>query len=404
MALSTIKDFLRLEAAAGILLLAAAVLAIVLSNSPASGLYATFLEMRVAVTVNGTGLTKPLLLWINEGLMAIFFLLVSLEIKREFIEGELSTRQKATLPAIAALGGMIAPALVYWGINHDQPDLLRGWAIPTATDIAFAVGVLSVLGTRAPGSLKILLLALAIIDDLGAIVIIAVFYTEDLSLVSLTLGGIGIGTLAVLNRAGVSRVAPYAMVGIVLWLCVVKSGVHATMVGVALGLTIPLRTHGNDGHSPLRHLEEVLHPWVSYAILPLFAFANAGVLLRGMSLSSLFEPLPLGIGAGLFVGKQLGVMAATWIAMRSKLAVLPDDVSWLQYYGMALLTGIGFTMSLFIGTLAFDHSDYAASVRIGVLGGSMLSALAGALVLWLAPARTVNDRNVDAEHSTRVRV
>ena len=232
----------------------------------------------------------------------------------------------------------------------------------------------------------------------GAIVIIAVFYTENLSLVSLTLGGIGVATLAVLNRVGVSRVAPYAAVGIVLWLCVVKSGVHATMVGVALGLTIPLRTRGNDGHSPLRHLEEVLHPWVSYAILPLFAFANAGVLLRGMSLSSLFEPLPLGIEAGLFVGKQLGVMAATWIAMRSKLAVLPDDVSWLQDHGMALLTGIGFTMSLFIGTLAFDHSDYAASVRIGVLGGSMLSALAGALVLWLAPARTVNDGNVDAEH------
>jgi NhaA family Na+:H+ antiporter len=387
MALSTIRDFLRLEAAAGILLLLAALLALVLSNSPASGLYAGFLETRVAVTVDGAGITKPLLLWINDGLMAIFFLLVGLEIKREVMEGELSSVQKAALPAIAAVGGMVVPALVFWAVNQDHPELLRGWAIPTATDIAFAVGVLALLGPRVPASLKIFLLALAIIDDLGAIVIIALFYTDNLSLLSLTLAAIAIAALIALNVAGVMRRAAYVLVGIFLWVCVLKSGVHATLAGVALALAIPLKGADEHGESPLRQLEHVLHPWVSYAILPLFAFANAGVSLAGVSMANLAEPLPLGIAAGLFVGKQLGVMFATWIATRFRIGVLPEDVTWVQFYGMALLTGIGFTMSLFIGTLAFDHSDFAASVRIGVLGGSVVSALAGALVLWLAPTR-----------------
>jgi NhaA family Na+:H+ antiporter len=387
MALSTIKDFLRLEAAAGILLLLAALLALVLSNSPASSLYAGFLETRVAVTVDGAGIAKPLLLWINDGLMAIFFLLVGLEIKREVMEGELSSVQKAALPGIAAVGGMVVPALVFWVANQEHPELLPGWAIPTATDIAFAVGVLALLGPRVPASLKIFLLALAIIDDLGAIIIIALFYTDNLSLLSLTLAGIAIAALVVLNLAGVTRRAAYVLVGIFLWVCVLKSGVHATLAGVALALAIPLAGADEHGESPLRQLEHVLHPWVSYAILPLFAFANAGVSLAGISVADLAEPLPLGIAAGLFVGKQLGVMCATWIATRVGLGVLPEDVTWLQFYGMALLTGIGFTMSLFIGTLAFDHSDFAASVRIGVLGGSLLSAIAGALVLSIASMR-----------------
>jgi NhaA family Na+:H+ antiporter len=384
MALSSIREFLRLEAAAGVLLLAAAVLALVAANSPASGLYESFLQARVAITVGGTDIGKPLLFWINDGLMAIFFLLVGLEIKREVIEGELSTIAKAALPAIAAAGGMAAPALVYAVFNWGDSQTMRGWAIPTATDIAFAVGVLALLGDRVPAALKTFLLALAILDDLGAIVIIAIFYTANLSGLSLALAAGALAGLFALNRAGVTHRAAYVVLGVFMWVCVLGSGVHATLAGVALALAIPLRASDSHGESPLRALEHSLHPWVSYAILPLFAFANAGVSLAGIAPGDLLEPLPLGIAAGLFVGKQAGVMGATWIAVRLNAAALPRDATWQHFYGTALLTGIGFTMSLFIGTLAFDDPALADRVRIGVLGGSVLSALAGALVLGLA--------------------
>ncbi|MDB5905258.1 MAG: nhaA [Betaproteobacteria bacterium] len=384
MALSSIREFLRLEAAAGVLLLAATVLALVAANSPASGLYDSFLQARVAITVGGADIGKPLLFWINDGLMAIFFLLVGLEIKREVIEGELSTIAKAALPAIAAAGGMAAPALVYAVFNWGDSQTMRGWAIPTATDIAFAVGVLTLLGKRVPAALKTFLLALAILDDLGAIVIIAIFYTDNLSGLSLALAACALAGLFALNRAGVTHRAAYVVLGVFMWVCVLESGVHATLAGVALALAIPLGARDRHGESPLRALEHSLHPWVSYAILPLFAFANAGVSLAGIALGDLLEPLPLGIAAGLFVGKQAGVMGTTWIAVRLHAAALPGDATWQHFYGTALLTGIGFTMSLFIGTLAFDDPALANSVRIGVLGGSVLSALAGALVLGLA--------------------
>jgi NhaA family Na+:H+ antiporter len=384
--LSTIKDFLRLEASAGIILVIAAAVAMICANSPASGLYAAFLDTPVIVQVGALRIAKPLLLWINDGLMAIFFLLVALEIKREVLEGELSSVEQAALPAIAAAGGMIAPALVYLALTWGEPELSRGWAIPTATDIAFAVGVLALLGDRAPSSLKIFLLALAIIDDLGAIIIIAIFYTADLAELSLILATVGIVALAALNRAGVTRIAPYVLVGVFVWVCVLKSGVHATLAGVAIGLAIPMRGKA-EGDSPLGTLEHTLHPWVTYAILPLFALANAGVPLTGMSFASLLDPLPLGIAAGLFIGKQAGVLAATWLAVRGGIGKLPEGASWLQMYGLAVLTGIGFTMSLFIGTLAFHTVSENAAVRIGVLAGSLVSALVGYLVLSFAAGR-----------------
>ena len=387
MPLATIREFLRLEAAAGIILVIAAAVAMAWANSPASGLYAAILDAPVVVQTGALKIAKPLLLWINDGLMAIFFLLVALEIKREVLEGELSSIEQAALPGIAAAGGMIVPAAVYLFLTSGAAELTRGWAIPTATDIAFAVGVLALLGTRAPGSLKIFLLALAIIDDLGAIVIIAVFYTDNLSAVSLALAAVGIAALVALNLARVTRIAPYMLVGVFLWVCVLKSGVHATLAGVAIGLAVPLQGGGKD-ESPLHALEHALHPWVTYAILPLFAFANAGVPLAGLSFASLLAPLPLGIAAGLFVGKQVGVFGATWLAARIGAGRLPPGAGWLQIYGVALLTGIGFTMSLFIGTLAFDTAAENNAVRIGVLTGSLLSAVAGYAVLhWAGGTR-----------------
>jgi Na+:H+ antiporter, NhaA family len=378
----TIRGFLRLEAAAGILLVIAAAVAMVWANSAAAALYAAILEAPVVVQVGALKIAKPMLLWINDGLMAIFFLLVALEIKREVLEGELSSVEQAALPVIAAAGGMLAPALVYLFVERDAPQFLRGWAIPTATDIAFALGVLALLGQRAPGSLKIFLLALAIIDDLGAIIIIAVFYTDNLSVLSLSFAAIGIAGLTALNVAHVTRIAPYVLVGVVVWVCVLKSGVHATLAGVAIGLAIPLRGHRAEEEPPLHALEHMLHPWVTFAILPLFAFANAGVPLTGLSLGTLLAPLPLGIAGGLFLGKQVGVLTATWVAVRLGFGKLPPGANWLHIYGVALLTGIGFTMSLFIGTLAFDAVAENAAVRIGVLTGSLLSAIAGYAVLY----------------------
>jgi len=385
--LSMIREFLRMEAAGGVLLVIAAVLALLLANSPAGGLYVALLDTPVVVQVGALTLAKPLLLWVNDGLMAIFFLLVGLEIKREVMEGELSTPARAALPGIAALGGMAVPAAVYLALAGGDPAAARGWAIPAATDIAFAVGVLALLGNRAPASLKVFLLALAILDDLGAIVIIALFYTAELSPVSLALAAVGLAGLVALNRMGVVRLAGYVLLGIFLWVCVLKSGVHATLAGVALAFAIPLRTGGPRGASPLHTVEHALHPWVVYGILPVFAFANAGVSLAGLSVDALFAPVPLGIALGLFLGKQAGVMGATWAAIRLGVGALPAGATWMQFYGMALLTGIGFTMSLFIGGLAFTDEGYGVAVRIGVLSGSLLSAVAGYVVLRFIAVR-----------------
>jgi len=390
MPLTAIRHFLRMEAAGGILLMIAAALALGIANSPAAPYYTSFFDTHLMLGFGDYTLDKSLIHWVNDGLMAVFFLLVGLEIKREVMRGELSSPSKASLPMIAAIGGMIAPALVYVAFNLSDPVTVRGWAIPAATDIAFALGILMLLGSRAPLALKIFLTALAIIDDLGAIVIIALFYTEDLSLVALY-GGLGcVAVLAILNLAGVRRTAPYVIVGLILWVCVLKSGVHATLAGVALALAIPLGDRGKDHKDLAGHMEHELHPWVAFAILPLFAFANAGVSLQGLTLAQALAPVPLGIAMGLFIGKQVGVMGCIWLGVKARLCKLPEGVTWMHIYGVALLTGIGFTMSLFIGTLAFEHSpEYADDVRIGVLGGSILSGLAGFFVLrFIAPKAT----------------
>jgi Na+:H+ antiporter, NhaA family len=383
--------FFHHEAAAGLVLMAAALAALLIDNSPLSWLYSLFLDTPVAVRVGPLSLDKPLLLWINDGLMAVFFFLVGLEIKRELVQGELSTISQATLPALAAVGGMAVPALIYVAINAGDPTGLKGWAIPAATDIAFAVGVLALLGNRVPSSLKIFLLALAILDDLGAIIIIALFYTDNLSLLSLALAAAGIAVLWTLNWRGVTRLAPYLLTGVVIWICVLKSGVHATLAGVVVAFAIPLASRNEGEPTLLEQLEESLHPWIAFGVLPLFAFANAGVSLQGLSLAKLLEPVPLGIALGLFIGKPLGIFGVSWLAIQSGLAAKPAGASWLQILGVGLLGGIGFTMSLFIGTLAFDEADKAAQLRLGVLAGSLLSATAGYLLLRLtasAPPRS----------------
>lgn len=373
-----ISRFLQLEAAGGLLLIAAAVLALIINNSPLAYLYGGLLDVPVAVQVGTLQIAKPLLLWINDGLMALFFLLIGLEVKREIVEGHLSKPSQVVLPATAAIGGMLVPALIYWYINRDNPAAIAGWAIPTATDIAFALGVLALLGKRVPVSLKLFLMTLAIIDDLGAIVIIALFYSGSLSSLSLMLAGACLLALLAMNRLGVVKLAPYLLVGLVLWVCVLKSGVHATLAGVALALCIPLRTQHAEP-SPLLRLEHALHPWVAYAILPLFAFANAGVSLAGMTVDSFTHPVPMGIAIGLLLGKTVGVFGLTWIAVKLRLAALPTGANWGQVLGMAVLCGIGFTMSLFVGSLAFvpGASDFAGMDRMGILTGSLFAALIG---------------------------
>jgi NhaA family Na+:H+ antiporter len=375
------------EATGGLLLLAAALAALAVSNSPLDWLYARWLDTHVGVRVGALALDKPLLLWINDGLMAVFFFLVGLEIKREVLEGELSTFGQAALPAISALGGMVVPALIYVAVTATDPVALKGWAIPSATDIAFAVGVLALLGPRIPASLKIFLLALAILDDVGAIIVIAAFYTPGLHWLALLLAGIGSVVLLVLNRFGVTRLAPYLLTGAAIWVCVLESGVHATLAGVVVAMAIPLHSRSPGAPSPLEQLEESLHPWVSYAILPLFAFANAGVSLAGLSLGSLAAPVPLGIVLGLVIGKPLGILGATWLAVRYGLAQRPEGAGWPQLLGVGMLGGIGFTMSLFIGMLAFSSAEHAAQLRLGVLAGSLVSATAGYLVLLFSAPR-----------------
>jgi NhaA family Na+:H+ antiporter len=320
--------------------------------------------------------------------MAVFFFLVGLELKREVLEGDLASRDQIILPGIAAVGGMAAPALIYIVFNIGDDEAMRGWAIPAATDIAFALGILALLGSRVPVTLKIFLTALAIIDDLGAIVIIAIFYTVDLSVISLALAAIALIALALMNLLGVKRIAPYMLVGVVLWVCVLKSGVHATLAGVALAMAIPLRVdEGGDRPPPLRRLEHALHPWVAFFVLPVFGFANAGVTLSDIRLDWLVQPIPLGVALGLFVGKQIGVFGGVWLAVKVGVARLPEGSNWMMVYGVCLLTGIGFTMSLFIGGLAFDDVAHVTFVKIGVLLGSIVSGVAGYVVLRLAIRR-----------------
>ncbi len=344
---SLFTRFFQLEAASGLLLIAAAVLALIINNSPLSYLYGGLLDVPVAVQVGALNIAKPLLLWINDGLMALFFLLIGLEVKREVVDGHLSKPSQVILPATAAVGGMVVPALIYWFINRDNPAAVAGWAIPTATDIAFALGVLALLGKRVPVSLKLFLMTLAIIDDLGAIIVIALFYSGTLSSVSLLLAAACLVVLVAMNRLGVVKLGPYMIVGLILWVCVLKSGVHATLAGVALALCIPLRTR-NAESSPLLALEHALHPWVAYAILPIFAFANAGVSLAGMTVDSFIHPVPMGITVGLLLGKTVGVFGLTWVAVKLRLAALPAGAGWGQILGVAILCGIGFTMSLFV--------------------------------------------------------
>lgn len=375
------QAFFQHQAAGGILLMFAAALALALDNSPIAWLYDGLLETPVVIQFGALEINKPLLLWINDGLMAVFFFLVGLEIKREVIEGRLSNLRQAGLPVMAAIGGMVAPAAIYIAINSGDTAALNGWAIPAATDIAFALGVLALMGPRVPVALKVFLLALAIIDDLGAIIIIALFYTSQLSTPVLAIAALGIAGLAFLNWRGVTRIAPYLVIGLIVWVCVLKSGVHATLAGVVIALFIPLKASNEDGDSPLKEIEHGLAPWVAFGIMPIFAFANAGVSLHGLTFADLFAGIPLGIAAGLFIGKQLGIMSFAWVGVKLGWARLPDGVTWFQIYGASLLAGIGFTMSLFIGTLAFDNPEHAAAVRIGVLTGSLLSAVVGYLVL-----------------------
>ena len=375
---STFTRFFQLEAASGLLLIAAAALALIINNSPLSHYYTAFLDVPVAVQIGALQNAKPSLLWINDGLMALFFLLIGLEVKRELLDGQLSRPSQVVLPGAAAIGGMVVPALIYWYINKDFPDAHGGWAIPMATDIAFALGVLALLGKRVPVSLKLFLMTLAIIDDLGAIIVIAVFYSSELSGVSLMLAAACLVVLIAMNRMGVIKIAPYMIVGLILWVCVLKSGVHATLAGVTLAFCIPLRTR-NSEPSPLMGIEHALHPWVAYGILPLFAFANAGVSLTGVNLHSFTHHVPIGIAAGLLIGKTVGVFGLTWIVIKTGLAALPTGANWGQLFGVAILCGIGFTMSLFVGSLAFvsGSSDYVGMDRMGILTGSILAALIG---------------------------
>jgi NhaA family Na+:H+ antiporter len=384
---TALRNFLRHDSASGVLLLGFALAAMAIVNSPWAGYYATLLHTPPNLQLGGFTLNQPLLLWINDGLMPLFFLIVGLELKREFLEGDLSRPAQAILPAAAAAGGMLVPALIYAAINWGDPLALRGWAIPSATDIAFAVGVLSLLGKRIPASLKLFLLTLAILDDLGAILIIAVYYSGEIAPGPLAFAALALALLFLMNRRNVAAPAAFALVGLALWLAILKSGIHPTVAGVLLAVFIPLRTGSGAGRSLLPRFEAALYPWVAYVILPIFAFANAGMSLEGISFATLLEPVPMGIAAGLFVGKQVGVLAVVALAVWSGLATLPEGTSWRQMYGAAILCGIGFTMSVFIGSLAFEGApQFGTGVQLGVIAGSLLSALAGFLLLRVGAA------------------
>jgi NhaA family Na+:H+ antiporter len=383
---SRLQAFIHHESTAGLILVAAAVAAIVAFNIDAlRPLYEGLLEAPATLAIGSFGLSKPLVLWINDGLMAVFFFLVGLEIKREAVEGNLSSRDQIVLPALAAAGGMAIPALVYSFFNWNDATLMRGWAIPAATDIAFALGALSLVGARAPMALKVFLLTLATLDDLGAIIIIALFYTSQLSVLSLSLAAAALAVLFALNRFKIDRVGLYFCLGFAMWVLVLKSGVHATLAGVALALMIPMSRR--DGAPLLHAIEDALHPYVKFFILPLFAFANAGIPLEGFSSDSLLQPLPLGIAAGLVLGKPIGILSVTALAVKAGLANLPDNCGWPHMVGAGCLAGIGFTMSLFIGGLAFESQELQNAVRAGVVVGSAISAMLGVAILFTAKPR-----------------
>lgn len=375
-----IKEFVKLEASAGIFLGLAAVLAILFKNSALQGYYDALIGFPISFSILGLEFSKTLVVWVNDFLMACFFLMIGLELKREFQEGHLKHLKDVMLPGIGALGGLIVPALIYTSFTYDNPETLKGWAIPAATDIAFAMGVLALLGNRVPKALKICLLSLAIFDDIAAILIIAAFYTNEISVFWVLMAILPILVLALFNYKQVNKITPYMIIGLFLWICVLKSGIHATVAGILLGFFIPLKNNSNQT-SPLKKLEHQLHPWVTFFILPTFAFFNAGVPLKDLSLSSMSHPIAAGIAIGLFLGKQAGVMLFSYFAMKLKVCHLPPHTSLLQFYGMAIVTGIGFTMSLFIGTLSFSQPEYQNVMKLGVIAGSTLSGVLGYLVL-----------------------
>lgn len=384
MLLRSIEDFFDSDSAGGLLLIVSAILAMFAANSVLAPYYEGWLGAYLAITINGSGLEKPLILWINDGLMAIFFFLIGLELKRELLEGKLKNPRDVLLPGAAAIGGMAVPALVFVALNAGNPETISGWAIPAATDIAFALGILALVGTRAPTSLKVFLLTLAILDDLGAILIIALFYTANLDVSYLFMALVPLAIMLWMNLKGAHRVAPILLLAVVLWVLVLKSGVHATLAGVVAAFLIPLKDKW--GKSPLHSLEHGLAPYVLYGIVPVFAFSNAGVVFAGMSFGDLFAPLPLGIALGLIVGKQLGVFGVTWAIVKLGYASLPHGANWWHIYGVACLAGIGFTMSLFIGSLSYSDAALMNAVRLGVLSGSLVSAVVGFAVLYLAGA------------------
>ena len=391
------KGFFKLEAAGGIVLVIAAIVAMLIANTSLYGIYNYFLN-EIDFTIGFSDkadlnlyIGKPILLWINDGLMAVFFFLVGLEIKREFLEGELSSKDRALLPAIVAVGGMAAPAAIFYFINQHTPQYMPGWAIPAATDIAFALGIMALLGSRVPLAAKVLLTAIAIIDDLGAILIIALFYTADVKVMALVVAFVALLMLGALNRSKVCNITPYILIGTIMWIAVLKSGVHATLAGVVTALFIPMRSDTREGFSPVKHLEHTLHPWVAFMILPIFGFANAGISFAGMTPEEMFTPLSLGIAAGLFFGKQIGIFVPLVLLIKSGIFKMPKRCNWWHLYGVALLCGVGFTMSLFIGGLAFDTQDNAAAVRIGVIMGSVCSGIIGFLVLRFAPSKMSKD-------------
>jgi len=389
---SYLKEFFKLEASGAILLLIGTILGLVFANTNLAVLYNYFLDVPVAIQIGKLEIAKPLLLWINDGLMAIFFFLIGLELKREFIEGELSNRSQIVMPVLGALGGMVVPALIYVYFNINDSIGIKGWAIPAATDIAFALGVITVFGTRAPISLKIFLTSLAIFDDIGAILIIAVFYSANISIFSLISAVVIIIVLFILSKKGVKSITPYIVLGVILWVAVLKSGVHATLAGVVLAFFIPMydkSSEKDEAHSPLVKLEHDLHPTVAFFILPVFAFANAGVSFSGVTLSSLFDPIPMGIAAGLVFGKQIGVFGFSYIGHKLGIAKMPEGTDWLSIYGVSALCGIGFTMSLFISSLAYENegTEYIEESRIGILLGSVIAAILGYIILSFALKR-----------------
>ncbi|HCQ63836.1 MAG TPA: Na+/H+ antiporter NhaA [Rhodobacteraceae bacterium] len=386
---SAIERLLKHEAAGGVALMAAALLALIVANSGFAGLYNDVLAAKLSITIDGEGLSKPLILWINDGLMAVFFFLIGLELKREILEGKLKNPRDVALPGIAAIGGMAVPAIIFAAINWNSPETLPGWAIPAATDIAFALGLLALVGSRAPTSLKVFLLTLAILDDLGAILIIAVFYTAHLKVTYLLLALVPLAAMGWLNARGTHRVSPILMLGIVLWVLVLKSGIHATLAGVLTAFFIPLKDRW--GRSPLHSLEHGLDPWVAFFIVPVFAFANAGVSFSGMSINAITSPVTVGIVAGLVLGKQMGVMGATWLVVKTGIAKLPHGANWAHIYGLSALAGIGFTMSLFIGGLSYTDPLLMNEVRLGVLVASAISAVIGYAVLMAVSRKDEED-------------